>query len=111
MSCSHVWWTELKFSFVGVFKMFTEKDLLDRTPVDLRDALGAVLERYQRHLLRLEAELADLRADLDEPNCYGGRQRLTVVRPASYRRPRPGPTVRKDDPESPVLESAALLNQ
>lgn len=111
MSCSHVWWIELKFSFVGVFKMLTEKDLLDRTPVDLREVLGAVLERYQRHLMRLEAELADMRADLDEPHFYSNRQRLTVVRPASFLRPRRYRTVLKEDPESPALESAALLNQ
>jgi hypothetical protein len=91
--------------------MLTEKDLLNRASVDLRDALGAVLERYQRHLMRLEAELAEMRADLDEPTFYIGRQRLTVVRPASFRRPRLCRSIRKEEKEYPALESVALVDQ
>jgi hypothetical protein len=87
--------------------------LLDRAPVDLRDALGAVLERYQRHLMRLEAELAEMRADLDEPNfrISISRQRLTVVRPASFKRPRLFRSILREEREYPALESTALLDQ
>jgi hypothetical protein len=67
--------------------MLTEKDLFDRAPTDFREALEAVLERYQRHLIRLEAELAELRADLSEPRAYMSRRRLHTTRPASFRRP------------------------
>lgn len=91
--------------------MLTEKDLLDRVPVDLRDALDAVLERYQRHLMMLETELAEMRANLGGPNIQISRQRLTVVRPASFRRPHLCRSIMREEKDRSALESAALLDQ
>lgn len=90
--------------------MLTEKDLLNHAPADLRDAIGAVLERYQRHLMRLEAELAEMRADLDEPNFYLGRQRLTAVRSASFRRPCLCRSIKREEEDSSVREPVALFD-
>jgi hypothetical protein len=91
--------------------MLTEKDLLARIPEDLREALGAVLERYQRHLMRLEAELAEMRASLAGSNSHLRRPRLTAVRPASFRRPRLSQSIVKEEDKRTQPEYAIVWDQ
>lgn len=46
--------------------MFSEKDCWNSLPDDLQFSLGPILDRYQRHLMRLEAEVAELRKVLPQ---------------------------------------------
>jgi hypothetical protein len=68
--------------------MLTEKELLDRIPLDLREAFSAVLERYQRHLLIVETEVAQIRDVLAKLHPRLSRPLLTTIRPPSSNRSR-----------------------
>jgi hypothetical protein len=61
--------------------------LLDQFPFVLQTAITDLLERYQRHLAVLEAEVAQLKEYLPGYQLRMPRPRRTIIRPPSADRP------------------------
>jgi hypothetical protein len=70
--------------------MLAEKDLWNSLPNDLRSSLETILDRYQRHLMRLEAEVAELRNSLPRLQARLNRRSQSTLRLPSATRPRKG---------------------
>jgi len=62
--------------------MFSKKDLWNSLPDDLELSLGPILDRYQRHLMMLEAEVAELRNVLPQLHELLSQQSRTVLPPS-----------------------------
>jgi len=67
---------------------WTDKEVWEQMPTGLREALVAELERQQRHVAILEAEVARMRERTPAPIEQTTRRTWNVVRPPSVNRPR-----------------------
>ena len=64
--------------------MLSEKDFWDSLPHDLQSSLEPILDRYQRHLMVLEAEVAELRDVLSQlQGPLNQHSRTTLALPAT----------------------------
>lgn len=61
--------------------MLSEKDLWDSLPDDLRKSLETILDRYQRHLMMLEVEVAELKNTLPQLHLLLNQQTGTTLSP------------------------------
>jgi hypothetical protein len=59
--------------------MLSEKDLWYALPSDLQSSLEPILDRYQRHLMILEAEVAELRKALPQLYALLNQQSRTAL--------------------------------
>lgn len=63
--------------------MHSEKDLWDSLPRALQSSLEPILDRYQRHLMLLEAEVAELKNALPQLQTLLQQRSQTPVTPPS----------------------------
>jgi hypothetical protein len=67
--------------------MLSEKDFWNSLPDNLRKSLETILDRYQRHLMVLEAEVAELKNALFELRSRLDERSHAPWRPPSATRP------------------------